>query len=216
MWLRLNLFIKRVFDVCSSACAIVLLLPVWLIVGIWIKRDSKGPILFKQKRRTKDGRVFKMWKYRSMVVNAENMGSGLFSYANDPRITKSGVIIRKTSIDELPQLFNVLKGEMSVVGPRPCVTYELGDFGTLNKKYRKRFQMKGGITGLAQCKGRNENSWDEKVILDNEYIDRFKKEGFWLDIKIIWWTVAKVFQSTNINEKQREVMSAEESAALDD
>lgn len=216
MWLRFNLFIKRVFDICSSACAIVLLLPVWLIVGIWIKRDSKGPILFKQKRRTKDGRVFKMWKYRSMVVNAENMSSGLFSYDNDPRITKSGAIIRKTSIDELPQLFNVLKGEISVVGPRPCVTYELGDFGTLNKKYRKRFQMKGGITGLAQCKGRNENSWDEKVILDNEYIDRFKKEGFWLDIKIIWWTVAKVFQSTNINEKQREVMSAEESAALDD
>lgn len=216
MWLRFNLFIKRVFDICSSACAIVLLLPVWLIVGIWIKRDSKGPILFKQKRRTKDGRVFKMWKYRSMVVNAENMSSGLFSYDNDPRITKSGAIIRKTSIDELPQLFNVLKGEMSVVGPRPCVTYELGDFGTLNKKYRKRFQMKGGITGLAQCKGRNENSWDEKVILDNEYIDRFKKEGLWLDIKIIWWTVVKVFQSKNINEKQREVMSAEESAALDD
>ena len=91
-----------------------------------------------------------------------------------------------------------------------------GEFVTLNKKYKKRFQMKGGITGLAQCKGRNENSWDEKVTLDNEYIDRFKKEGFWLDIKIIWWTIAKVFQSANINEEQREGMSAEESAALDD
>lgn len=216
MWLKLNLFIKRLFDICSSACAIVLLLPVWIIVGIWIKTDSKGPILFKQGRRTKDGRVFNMWKYRSMVVNAESMGSGLFSYDNDPRITKSGAILRKTSIDELPQLINVLKGDISVVGPRPCVTYELGDFDTLNKKYKKRFQMKGGITGLAQCKGRNENSWDEKVTLDNEYIDRFKKEGFWLDVKIIWWTVAKVFQSANINEEQREGMSAEESAALDD
>lgn len=216
MWLKLNLFIKRLFDICSSACAIVVLLPVWIIVGIWIKTDSKGPILFKQGRRTKDGRVFKMWKYRSMVVNAESMGSGLFSYDNDPRITKSGAILRKTSIDELPQLINVLKGDISVVGPRPCVTYELGDFDTLNKKYKKRFQMKGGITGLAQCKGRNENSWDEKVTLDNEYIDRFKKEGFWLDVKIIWWTVAKVFQSANINEEQHEGMSAEESAALDD
>lgn len=216
MWLKLNLFIKRLFDICSSACAIVVLLPVWIIVGIWIKTDSKGPILFKQGRRTKDGRVFKMWKYRSMVVNAESMGSGLFSYDNDPRITKSGAILRKTSIDELPQLINVLKGDISVVGPRPCVTYELGDFDTLNKKYKKRFQMKGGITGLAQCKGRNENSWDEKVTLDNEYIDRFKKEGFWLDVKIIWWTVAKVFQSANINEEQREGMSAEESAALDE
>lgn len=216
MWLKLNFFIKRVFDLCSSAVAIVLLLPLWIIVAIAIKIDSKGPVLFKQGRRTKDGKVFKMWKYRSMVVNAENMGSGLFSYDNDPRITKVGAFLRKTSIDELPQLFNVLMGDISVVGPRPCVTYELGDFDTLNKKYKKRFQMKGGITGLAQCKGRNENSWDEKVTLDNEYIDLFKKEGFWLDIKILLWTIAKVFQSAHINEEQREGMSAEESAALDD
>lgn len=216
MWLKLNLFIKRLFDICSSAVAIIILIPLWVIVAIAIKIDSKGPVLFKQGRRTKDGKVFKMWKYRSMVVNAENMGSGLFSYDNDPRITKVGAFLRKTSIDELPQLFNVLKGDISVVGPRPCVTYELGDFDTLNKKYKKRFQMKGGITGLAQCKGRNENSWDEKVTLDNEYIDLFKEEGFWLDIKIIWWTIAKVFQSANINEEQREGMTAEESAALDD
>lgn len=215
MWLNFNLYIKRLFDVCSSAVAIVVLLPVWIIVGIWIKCDSEGSILFKQSRRTKNGRMFKMWKFRSMVVNAENMGSGLFSYDNDPRITKSGAFIRKTSIDELPQLFNVLMGDISMVGPRPCVTYELGDFDTLNKKYKKRFQMKGGITGLAQCKGRNENSWDEKVMLDNEYIDRFKKEGFWLDVKIIWWTVAKVFMSENINEeKMDEGLSDEESAKM--
>jgi lipopolysaccharide/colanic/teichoic acid biosynthesis glycosyltransferase len=157
-----------------------------------------------------------MWKYRSMVENAENIGSGLFSYDDDPRITKVGAFLRKTSIDELPQLFNVLSGEISIVGPRPCVTYELGDFETLNRKYKKRFQMKGGITGLAQCKGRNENSWEEKVTLDNEYIDRFKTEGFLLDIKIIWWTIAKVFKTVNINEKKREGMTAEESAALDD
>lgn len=216
MWLEFNLFIKRLFDICSAAVAIVILLPLWIIVGIWIKLDSKGPIIFKQGRRTKDGRVFMMWKYRSMVVNAETMGSGLFCYDNDPRITKLGRIIRKTSIDELPQLFNVLIGDISVVGPRPCVTYELGDFDSLNKKYKKRFRMKGGITGLAQCKGRNENSWDEKVRLDNEYINRFKKEGIWLDIKIIWWTIVKVLQSSNINEKQRKDMTAEESAALDD
>lgn len=216
MWLKFNLLIKRLFDICSATIAIVILLPLWIVVGIWVKLDSKGPILFKQSRRTKNGRVFMMWKYRSMVVNAENIGSGLFCYDNDPRITKSGRIIRKTSIDELPQLFNVLIGDISVVGPRPCVTYELGDFDSLNNKYKKRFLMKGGITGLAQCKGRNENSWDEKVRLDNEYIDRFKKEGFWLDIKIIWWTIFKVSQSANINEEQRTGMTAEESAALDD
>ena len=216
MWLTFNLFIKRLFDICSSAVAIIILIPLWIIVAIAIKLDSKGPVLFKQERRTKDGKVFMMWKFRSMVVNAENMGSGLFSYENDPRITKVGAFLRRTSIDELPQLFNVLSGDISVVGPRPCVTYELGDFETLTRKYKKRFGVKGGITGLAQCKGRNENSWDEKVTLDNEYIDSFSKEGFWLDIKILWWTITKVVQSVNINEEQREGMSAEESAVLDD
>ena len=216
MWLKFNLFVKRVFDICASVVAIILFLPIWIAVALWIKLDSKGSVLFKQGRRTKDGRIFQMWKYRSMVENAENMGSGLFSYDDDPRITKAGAFIRKTSIDELPQLFNVRVGDISIVGPRPCVTYELGDFETLNKKFRKRFQMKGGITGLAQCKGRNENSWSEKVELDNEYIDRFKVEGFWLDIKIIWWTLAKVLKNANINETQREGMTAEESAALDD
>ena len=138
MWLKFNLFIKRLFDICSSSLAIILLLPLWIVVGVWIKWDSKGAILFKQGRRTKEGRIFSMWKYRSMVENAENMGSGLFSYDDDPRITKVGAFIRKTSIDELPQLFNVLMGDISIVGPRPCVTYELGDFDTLNKKYKKR------------------------------------------------------------------------------
>lgn len=215
MWLRFNLILKRFFDICSSACAIVLLIPLWIIVAITIKRGSDGPVLFKQGRRTKDGRIFKMWKYRSMVVNAENIGSGLFSYDEDPRVTKVGHFLRDTSIDELPQLFNVLMGDISIVGPRPCVTYELGDFDTLNKKYKKRFGMKGGITGLAQCKGRNENSWDEKVTYDNEYIDRFKKEGFWLDIKILLWTIKKVFISENINEdKMGEDLSDEESAEM--
>lgn len=213
--MTVNLFIKRAFDFTSSLVAIVLLTPLWIILAIAIKIDSKGPVLFKQGRRTKDGRIFKMWKYRSMVVNAENMGSGLFSYENDPRITKVGRFLRNTSLDELPQLFNVLMGDISIVGPRPCVTYELGDYDTLNKKYKKRFLVKGGITGLAQCKGRNENSWDEKVTLDNEYIDRFKKEGFWLDIKILWWTVTKVLEKSNINEeKMGEDMTDEESAAL--
>ena len=187
-----------------------------MIVAIAIKLDSKGPIFFKQGRRTKDGKIFQMLKFRSMVVDAEKQGTGLFSYDHDPRVTKVGAFLRKTSIDEFPQFFNVLKGDISLVGPRPCVTYELGDFDTLNKKYKKRFEVKGGITGLAQCKGRNENSWDEKVTLDNEDVDLFKKEGVWIDIKILWWSVLKVFQSANINEDQREGMSAEESAAMDD
>lgn len=210
-------FLKRFFDIFSCTLATIVLLPVWIIVSLAIKIDTKGPVLFAQGRRTKDGKVFKMLKFRSMVVNAENIGTGLFSYDNDPRVTRVGRFLRKTSIDELPQLLNVIKGDISIVGPRPCVTYELGDFDTLNKKYKKRFQVKGGITGLAQVKGRNENSWDEKVTLDNEYVDRYKSEGFWLDIKIMWWTLFKVFAKKNINEsKISEDMSDIESAELSD
>lgn len=213
---KLNLFIKRMFDFISCAIAVGLLAPVWVIIAIAIKMDSKGPVFFKQERRTKDGRVFLMLKFRSMCVGAELQGTGLFSYDNDPRVTKVGAFLRRTSLDEIPQFFNVLMGDISVVGPRPCVTYELGDFETLNKKYKKRFQVKAGITGLAQCKGRNENSWDEKVTLDGLYVDLFKKEGIWIDIKILWWSVMKLFQSANINEAQREGMTAELSAEMDD
>lgn len=209
--------IKRTFDFCVSLIACILLIPVWVIIAIAIKLDSKGPVFFVQERRTKNGRIFPMLKFRSMVVNAENIGTGLFSYDNDPRITRVGRFLRKTSLDELPQLLNVLVGDISIVGPRPCVKYELGDFDTLNRKYKKRFQMRGGITGLAQAKGRNENSWEEKVALDNEYIDRFKKEGIFLDIKIIWWTVIGVFASKNINEtKADDTLSDIEAAELSD
>ena len=165
-----SLFIKRLFDIISSGILIVLLLPLWIVIAVAIKCDSEGPILFKQDRRTKDGRIFKMYKFRSMVVNAENIGTGLFNYEHDPRVTKIGRKLRDSSLDELPQLFNILLGDMSVIGPRPCVTYELGDFDTLNKKYKKRFQVKAGLTGLAQIKGRNDISWDEKVSYDNEYV----------------------------------------------
>ncbi len=205
--------IKRSFDFTSSLIGCIVLIPVWIATAIAIKIDSKGPVFFKQERRTKDGRVFEMLKFRSMIINAEHMGTGLFSYDNDPRITKVGKFLRKTSIDELPQLINVLKGDISLVGPRPCVKYELGDFETLNKKYKKRFQVKGGITGLAQAKGRNENSWEEKVTLDNEYIDRFKTEGFLLDLKILWWTLEGVFKSKNINETKIDNNLSDEAAA---
>lgn len=202
MWYLFNRFLKRFFDILICLIAIILLSPVWLIIAIAIKCDSKGPVLFAQERRTKGGRIFKMYKFRSMVVNAESMGAGLFNYENDPRVTKVGRFLRNTSLDELPQLWNVLKGDISLVGPRPCVSYELGDFETLNKKYKKRFEVRGGITGLAQIKGRNENSWDEKVTYDNIYIDEFKKKGIFLDIKILFGTVAKVFKKQDIYEEK--------------
>ncbi len=197
-------FFKRIFDIFSSLFAILLLLPLWIIVAIAIKCDSKGPVLFKQERRTKNGRVFKMLKFRSMVVDAEKSGAGLFNYKDDPRVTKVGRFLRNSSIDELPQLFNIFKGDMSVVGPRPCVVYELGDFDTLNKRYKKRFEMKAGLTGLAQVKGRNDISWDEKVEYDNKYIDGFKKYGVFTDIKILWLSVVKVFKKEDIYESKED------------
>ena len=211
----INLFFKRLFDILSTLIVIILLIPIWIIIPIAIKCDSKGPVFFKQERRTKKGKVFKMLKFRSMVVNAESMGTGLFNYENDPRVTKVGRFLRNTSIDELPQLFNIFVGQMSVVGPRPCVKNELGDFDTLNKKYKKRFQMKAGLTGLAQTKGRNDIEWDKKVELDNEYIDKFKKYGVFYDIKILFMSVIKVFKKEDIYENKVDGVSDDvESAKL--
>lgn len=211
----LNLFLKRLFDVISSGIAIIILMPLWIGVSVAIKMDSKGSVFFKQGRRTKGGRIFNMLKFRSMVVNAEKIGTGLFNYENDPRVTKVGRKLRDSSMDELPQLINILKGDMSVVGPRPCVTYELGDFDTLNKRYKKRFQVKAGLTGLAQVKGRNDISWDDKVEYDNQYVDLFEKYGVLIDIKILIETVIKVFQEKDIYEnKLDESLNDEEAARL--
>lgn len=209
----MKFFIKRVFDIICSFIGLVVLLPLFVIIAVAIKLDSKGPVFFKQDRRTKDGRIFKMYKFRSMCVDAEKKGAGLFNFADDPRVTKVGRFLRNSSLDELPQLLNVLKGDLSLVGPRPCVTYELGDFETLNKKYKKRFRVVAGITGLAQIKGRNENSWDEKVTYDNEYIDLFEKQGLWLDIKILFGTVAKVFKRKDICEEKIDESLDDETAA---
>lgn len=214
---KMNLFIKRLFDIVSSSLLAILLTPLWIIVSVAIKVDSQGPVLFKQGRRTKDGRVFQMLKFRSMVVNAEQTGAGLFNYENDPRVTKVGRFLRDTSIDELPQLWNIVKGDMSVVGPRPCVTYELGDFDTLNKRYRKRFEVKAGLTGLAQVNGRNIINWDDKVGFDNQYVDEFKRIGVLEDIKILAWSVVKVFKKDDIYEnKADESMTDAEAARYDE
>ncbi len=213
MWYFINCFLKRFFDILCSALALLLLSPVFLVLAIWVKCDSPGPVFFAQERRTKGGRLFWMYKFRSMVVDAERMGTGLFNYENDPRVTRAGRFLRNSSLDELPQLFNVLKGDLSLVGPRPPVSYELGDFDTLNRKYKKRFSVRGGITGLAQIKGRNENSWEEKVGYDNLYIDRFRRAGIFLDIAILFGTVGRVFASRDIYEEKPEGAETDREAA---
>jgi lipopolysaccharide/colanic/teichoic acid biosynthesis glycosyltransferase len=205
--------IKRFFDIALSVLGLFVLSPVFLIISIAIKIDSKGPVFFCQERLTKNGKPFKMIKFRTMIVNAEKMGAGLFNYENDPRVTKIGRWLRKFSCDELPQFINVLIGDMTIVGPRPPVIYELGEYDTLNPRYKKRFTVKGGITGLAQIKGRNSIDWDKKVYLDNQYIELFNKYGVLIDIKILFYTVINVFMCKDIYEvKIREDMDNEESA----
>ena len=147
-----------------------------------------------------------MYKFRTMIENAEQMGTGLFNYANDFRVTKIGKFLRKSSLDELPQLFNIIKNDMSIVGPRPPVSYELGNYDDLNDEYKKRFTVLPGITGLAQINGRNVLSWDEKVKYDNCYIDLFNRYGVLIDFKIIFMTVLNVFKMKDIYEVKDESM----------
>lgn len=208
-----NLCLKRFLDIAVSLIALIVLMPLFAALAIAVKCDSRGPVFFVQERRTKHGRVFRMYKFRSMVVNAESMGAGLFNFEGDPRVTRVGRLLRSTSLDELPQLWNVLRGDLSLVGPRPCVRYELGDFDTLNRKYKKRFEVRGGITGLAQVKGRNENSWEEKVEYDNEYIEAFKRQGLFLDMKILFATVLRVFRRQDIYEEREDSTLGDEESA---
>ena len=213
IFIGINKFIKRFFDIVSSGVLLILLIPFMAIIAIAVRLDSKGPIFFVQRRRTLHGREFNMYKYRSMIVDAESMGSGLCNYKDDPRVTKVGKFLRETSLDELPQLLNIFLGDMSVVGPRPPVAYEFGDFETINKRFRKRFEVRGGLTGYAQIKGRNDNDWNEKVDLDNKYIDLFKKYGVVVDIAIIFQTVFRVFKKDQVYETKADATMTDEEAA---
>lgn len=188
------------FDLAISMPTLIVCLPIYFFIAIAIKINSAGCIFFKQNRLTRHGRIFTMYKFRTMIENAEHMGTGLFNYKNDFRVTKVGAFLRKSSLDELPQLINVLIGDMSLVGPRPPVTYELGNYDELNALYKKRFAMSAGITGLAQVSGRNELSWDEKIQYDNQYIDLFQKYGILIDLKIIFLTIVNIFRMKDIYE----------------
>ncbi len=194
---RHYLFIKRVFDIIVSLLAIILLLPLFLVVAVVIKLDSRGPVLFIQERNGHRGKQFKMYKFRSMVEDAEcnicmledkNEASGyMFKIKKDPRITHIGKIIRKTSIDELPQLLNVLKGEMSIVGPRPPIPREVVKYDAW---HNLRLSVIPGLTGLWQVSGRNDLGFEEMVRLDLKYI---RERSIKYDLKIILKTIPVLF-----------------------
>lgn len=186
--------LKRLLDIVVSALLLVLLLPVFLMVALAIRLEDPGPVLFRQTRVGRWGTLFTMWKFRSMFTDAEERkqalmaqnemaGGVLFKMKDDPRVTKVGRIIRKTSIDELPQLWNVLKGEMSLVGPRPPVPQEVNQYSLAD---RRRLEVIPGITCIWQVSGRSEIPFDRQVELDVQYI---QSQSLWTDLKILLKTV---------------------------
>ncbi len=191
---------KRIFDLVVSLIVLIIALPIYFIVACMIYIEDRGDVFFFQKRIGKNGAIFNLIKFRSMVSGAEAAGTGLYSYQGDSRITKVGQFIRKTSLDELPQVFNVIRGEMSIVGPRPPVTYELGPWDEYTSEMLKRFTVNPGITGLAQISGRNENDWDSKIKLDNQYIDLWQEKGVFIDLKILLKTLVVVLVGGNTIE----------------
>ncbi|HBI92110.1 MAG TPA: sugar transferase [Terrisporobacter glycolicus] len=189
--------IKRGLDIIFSLLLLIIGGIFLIIMGLIIKIDSPGPVLFKQERLGLDGKVFKIYKFRSMCQGAEKKGTGVYSLKGDPRVTRAGKIIRATSIDELPQLINILKGEMSFIGPRPTLTYHPWELEKYTEKQVKRFELRPGVTGLAQINGRKDIPWDERIVYDVEYVEKI---SILLDLKILLKTIVKVFRmSDNVN-----------------
>lgn len=177
-----NFFFKKISDVLISGIALIVLLPIFAIIGVFIKLDSRGPVFFTQKRAGKGGKIFKAYKLRTMVDNAEKIGLGYEIAKNDSRITRVGKYLR-WGMDELPQLINVFKGEISLVGPRPALPHQVERY---SEREKRRLEVKPGITGWALINGRNKLSWPERIKLDIWYIDHW---SLWLDLKILFKTV---------------------------
>ena len=180
---------KRLFDIFASLAAIIVLAIPMIIVAIAVKMDSSGPVVYAQERLTKDGRKFTLYKFRTMCENAEKNGAQ-WAEVNDCRITRLGSLLRKTRMDETLQFFNVLKGDMAIIGPRPEREIFHKDFCEKIEKWNDRLYVRQGITGLAQVTGGYDLMPQDKLVHDLEYI---KNRSVWLDIKIMWKTVAIVF-----------------------
>ena len=200
-------FFKRFFDTIVSFLALCVLILPMLIVALIIKLDSPGPVIFKQARVGKGGRVYWMYKFRSMCVGAEQQEGGVYCTKGDKRVTKVGKFIRATSIDELPQLVNILKGDMALIGPRPVLTYYPKKWEEYTPEELKRFDVLPGVTGWAAVHGRKTNTVEARFQYDNYYVDNL---SLWLDIKIFFMTIKAVLT----NEGNEDDSPSKEAAAV--
>lgn len=196
---RVYHFLKRFFDICVSLVALIILFPIFLIIAILIKLDSKGPVFFKHHRIGYKGKPISIYKFRTMVDNAEDMIKSFtpeqkaeweanYKLENDPRITKVGAFLRKTSIDELPQLLNIIGGSLSIVGPRPIIEEELEKYEDNKEKF---LSAKPGLTGYWAAHGRSNTSYEERMRMELYYVDHC---SLWLDIKIVFRTAFSVLK----------------------
>ncbi len=203
-------YIKGALDRIIAFIGLVLFWWLYLLIALAVKIDDPaGPALFKQERLGRDGKVYRMYKFRSMKVNAELTGTGVYSDGKDPRVTRVGRILRATSLDEIPQLINILRGEMSLVGFRSPLTYHPWRWEEYTDEQRKMFALKPGITGWAQVNGRKTVEWNNRIALNVWYAENV---SLWLDIKILFLTVAKVFTNAD-NENIGETVEASRAAA---
>ncbi len=195
-------YVKRLIDLLIAVPVLLILAVPMLIIALAVKIDSPGPVLFRQDRIGKNGKVFRMLKFRSMCVDAEHTGTGVYSGKNDSRVTRVGKVIRATSLDELPQLLNVLKGDMSLIGPRPPLTYHPWPYEEYTEEQKHMFDVRPGFSGWAQIHGRKDVEWHHRIELNCWYVEHVR---FSLDVKIFFRTIAKVVSNED-NENKEETL----------
>ena len=207
-----NRVVKRLLDLLIALFVLLLFFPLLLLIALAVRLDSTGPALFRQERLGRNGKTFQICKFRTMVVNAEHTGSGVYSNDADPRQTRVGRFLRKTSLDELPQVvWNVLRGEMSLIGPRPPLTYHPWPLEAYTPEQRRMFEVRPGLTGWAQIHGRKGVEWNERIRLNVWYVDHV---SFPLDIKIFFKTIGKVFSNADNENMGATVARKDEEAKV--
>ena len=200
---NLQLFVKRAADIFLSVMLLIfmIIIPILIVIPIVIKLTSKGPAVFTQDRVGKNGKIFKIYKFRTMRIPEESYDDNGNQLEPKQRITKFGAFLRKTSLDEIAQIFNILNGTMSFIGPRPTLPYQTEHY---NERQHKRHNMRPGITGWAQVNGRNDLTWTEKIEYDIQYIENF---SLWFDMKILFKTIKVVLKREGIEFVKPDIMN---------